>query len=92
MGSSTSPFGQIHLQFKGCLVWFLTSPLFLEISVLNANSVDLRQNAASDLLLYCLLFLGTLGINWLKGTDTLSGEATTGSTLKRTNLLQKDAN
>ena len=40
MDSSTSLFGQIHFQFKGCLVCVLALSFIREIPVLNANSAD----------------------------------------------------
>ena len=55
--------------------YFLLLPCFIEIPVLNTNSVDPNQTprsaAASDLGLHCLQrpFHGTLGINRLKSGD-----------------------
>ena len=51
-------FGQVLFKKKGCLVGFIINMFFLEIPVLNANSVDPVQmscSAASDLGLHCLL-------------------------------------
>ena len=66
-------FGQVHFQQKGHLV-ILLLPCFIEICVLNANSVDpdqMPQNAASDLGLHCLpvSLYGMLGINGLNCND-----------------------
>ena len=50
-------------------VWsILLLPCFIEISVINANGVDLDQPPRSDLGLHRLPtpFYGKLGINWLK--------------------------
>ena len=47
--------GQVHLSFKGCLVYFFVLNLFFEF--LSANSVDPDQvprSTASDLGLHCL--------------------------------------
>ena len=51
-----SLFGPVHFKYKGCLVSF-SSPCFIEIPVLNANSVAPDQtprSAASDLGINCL--------------------------------------
>ena len=50
-------FGPVHFQFKGYLVSFLLLPCFMEIPIINANSVEPDQmphSAASDLGLHCL--------------------------------------
>ena len=57
MDSSTELFGQIHFQFKGCLVSFDYYHAFFEIPIVNTNSVDPDQtprSAAYDLGLHCL--------------------------------------
>ena len=52
----TELFGPVHLKFKGS-GQFLLLPCFIEMPVINANSVDPDQmplSAASDLGLHCL--------------------------------------
>ena len=63
-------FGPVHLQFNGCLSVFITT-MFIEMSVINANSVDPDQSPRSVALIWvytvcqCPIY-GTLGINGLR--------------------------
>ena len=57
MDSSTSQFGRIHFQLKGCVLYFLALSDSREIYGYNANSVDPGQTPrfmVSDLDLHCL--------------------------------------
>ena len=76
MDSSASVFGQVHLQFKGYLVYLLLFYLllqcFIEISVFNSNRVDpdqLLHSVASDPGLHCLpmSLLWDAKHKWLNG-------------------------
>ena len=66
-----TPAFDLSISIEGCLVIFLVSLCFIEVSVLNANSVDTGgtpQNAASDLGLHCLPII-ILGISRLKSVN-----------------------
>ena len=75
-------FGQVHCLYKGCLVSLLSS-CFVEISELNANSVDTDQrphSMASDLGLHCLTvsLLSDTGALWCSGKASDSRSRGTG--------------